>query len=269
MPSSLTRTVADIDLDCISIGSGPPLLFLHGLDGRAASIPLIEQLATEYTVFAPSTPGWDNAPRVERLSTIVDVAELYAELHEELGATVPIVGCSLGGWIAVQMAATVRRVTPELVLVSPLGLKIGARESRAFLDLFVAGDAEILAAKYSSAKSYPKFNEWSNEQFLHFARAQESVAWYAWQPYLHDPKLIHRLRRVAARTLLVYGTADGLNLNHSSYAEMASRIGEQAELVAFEGAGHALEQEDPARLASLIKAFLQRSESTSGEDDGF
>jgi pimeloyl-ACP methyl ester carboxylesterase len=248
--------IGGVEVDLAEYGTGRPLLLLHGLDGPAGLDRLVNALAANHRVIVPAFPGWAGSPAERRINTVVDLAELIGELHEGYGPDTAVVGCSLGAWVAAQMAATVSRGISALVLVSPIGVKIGGREDRDYLDIFLADYDVVARAMYQSADSRPDYASWSDEQFLHLARAEESVARYAWRPYLHDPKLIHRLRRITAPTLIVHGAEDGLVLNPALHREVAARIGAHAFLVDVDNAAHKIEEDRPDRLAQLISDFL-------------
>jgi pimeloyl-ACP methyl ester carboxylesterase len=257
-----TIEVGGVALSTRIQGEGPPVLFLHGLLGQSGSRALINQLASKYRVHVPSHPGWDASRPHPRLRSVSDLAELYAELREQLGEGTAVVGCSFGAWIATQMASTVDRSIPSLVLVSPIGAKVGGREDRDYLDLFAATHDEVMNALYSDPAAYPDFDQWDPGDFVNLARAQEAVARYAWCPYLHDPGLLHRLRRVVAPTLIVHGAKDRLVLNDDLFARFAAEI-PVAKEAQVSGAGHLVEEERPEELAKLIVQHFEMTDRAS------
>jgi pimeloyl-ACP methyl ester carboxylesterase len=84
-------------------------------------------------------------------------------------------------------------------------------------------------------------------------RARESIARYAWSPFLHDPKLAGRLHRVSAPTLFVWGARDAVVAPAYGRA-YASRV-KGAEFVEIEGAGHFPQAEQPAKTLEAILSF--------------
>ena len=91
---------------------------------------------------------------------------------------------------------------------------------------------------------------------LEIARAEEAVARYCWSPYMHDPGLRHRLRRITAPTLVVSGTNDRFVLRPDYYETYARLIGEGATLRKIDGAGHNVEEEMPDAVVALVNEFV-------------
>jgi pimeloyl-ACP methyl ester carboxylesterase len=255
--ASSQRTVGDVSLDIFETGEGPPLLFLHGEDGLLFSHALIDALATSFRVFAPEHPGWGGSSRPPYVTDVADLARVYAELIESLEGPVAVVGCSFGGWVAAELAVQSRIPLGPVVLVAPTGIKIGDREERDYADIWIAAMDELPAILYGRPDRAPDLTELSDGQYLYLARAQEATARYCWVPYMHDPKLRHWLRRIAAPTAVVSGSADRFALLDGFYATYASLIGvEGAEHIVVDGAGHRLEEEEPIELARIVQEFV-------------
>src|SRR5437868_4687556 len=86
-------------------GSGPPLLFLHGAGGGRGWSPFLASLSERFDVIAPDHPGYGQSETPDWLDNIHDMAFFYLDLIEALGlADIHLVGASLGGWIAAEMA---------------------------------------------------------------------------------------------------------------------------------------------------------------------
>jgi pimeloyl-ACP methyl ester carboxylesterase len=251
--------VGDVSLEVTELGSGPPLLFLHGEDGLIFSSPLLEALAASFRVIAPEHPGWGGSTRPPYVTDARDVASVYAELVEQLDGPPAVVGCSFGGWLAAELALQTRIALGPLVLIAPTGIKIGDREERDYADIWIAPFEELPATLYGAADRAPDLNDRADEEYVYLARAQEAVARYCWAPYMHNPKLRHWLRRISPPTLVVSGTEDRFVLLPGFYETYASLVGpEGAEHYAIEGAGHRVEEEEPAQLVRLIREFVGR-----------
>jgi pimeloyl-ACP methyl ester carboxylesterase len=257
----VTEDAGGIELEVNHAGSGPPLLYLHG-DRGLHHDECVEALAADFAVAAPLHPGWGELPAPDDFDRIGDVAELYLEyLRRRLqpaGEPIAVVGVSVGGWIAAHLAALAGSAVAALVLVSPLGLKLGARDERDFVDIYVADRQDIPEIMYGSAGADAPRLDQSPDDFLASARAEEGMARYAWQPYLHDPKLGRRLRRVTAPGLVVYGADDRLVTRPGYYADFAAEIGSGARTHRLEGAGHRVDEELPGEVAKLAAAFLSQ-----------
>jgi pimeloyl-ACP methyl ester carboxylesterase len=109
-------------------GDGPPALILHHDIGAPERPAFYDALARHFTVFAPSLPGYDGAPRPAFLCSVRDMAVLHQGLlaHEAATrepGTVTLVGLGFGGWIAAEMATMAPRAFRRLVLVGAMGIK--------------------------------------------------------------------------------------------------------------------------------------------------
>src|SRR6266540_3437298 len=109
MPTNTTDatglTVRGVPLEIVERGRGRPLLWLHGEEGPAPEAPFLDLLAAHGRVLAPSHPGFGHSPDTDRIDTVDDLAYLYLDLLAERDARdVIVMGASLGGWIAAEMA---------------------------------------------------------------------------------------------------------------------------------------------------------------------
>ena len=116
--------VAGTRLQVLQGGSGAPLLVLHGAGGNPGWLPYHRALAQQFTVYAPSHPGYDRSSRPDWMSTMNDMAHFYRQFIEELGlAPVHLMGFSMGGWLAAELAALCPPYVQSLVLVDAAGIK--------------------------------------------------------------------------------------------------------------------------------------------------
>jgi len=119
-------TVQDVQLECIERGHGRPILWLHGEEGLDPEAPVLDRLATHGHLLAPSHPGFGHSPEARSIDAVDDLAYLYLDLLAQQGARdVVVIGCSLGGWIAAGMAVKCTECVARLILIAPLGIKVG------------------------------------------------------------------------------------------------------------------------------------------------
>src|SRR5260221_3733379 len=110
-------------------GKGAPLVFLHGASGAPVVLPFMEKLATRFDVLVPDHPGYGQSDEPEWLENIHDVAYFYLDFLQKLdlkGAVV--VGSSMGGWMAMEMAVRNTARIGSLVLVNPAGIRADRAE---------------------------------------------------------------------------------------------------------------------------------------------
>ena len=251
-------TIHGIRLEVLERGGGRPILWLHGEEGVDPESPFIDLLAAHGRVIAPSHPGFGHSPESDRIDSVDDLAYLYLDLlaAHDLRAAV-VIGASLGGWIAAEMAVKCTARLGRLVLVAPLGIKVGDRETRDIPDIFALDSEEVLALQYADpARAVVDYTALSEDRVTVIARNREAVALYGWEPYFHDPKLPQRLHRVDVPTLLLWGAQDRfITANYYGAAYRAAIPG--ARLLTIDGAGHFPHLERPEAFAERVAAFLR------------
>jgi pimeloyl-ACP methyl ester carboxylesterase len=249
-------TVAGIELELFDRGNGPPILFLHGASGVAANDPFVAELAKQRRVVAPSHPGFGRSALPDWIDSVDDIAHVHLELLDRLGLReVDLIGASIGGWIAAEMATKTPERFSRLVLIGPVGVKTGPVDKLDVPDIFAMAQDKLAPLIYHDpAKARPDMKALSDEQIAIMARNRETLALLAWEPYMHNPKLKHRLHRVAAPTLFVRGESDGLV--SAAYLERYARLIPNARITTIAQAGHAPHAEQAQATAKTVLDFL-------------
>ena len=122
------RQIGGIELELRELGAGRPLVFLHPETGLYGHGPVLDLLAERRRVLVPSHPGFGRSSLPDWVDEVDDVVYTYLDLLDELGLEdVALVGCSLGGWIACELALRSPRVA-ALALVASLGIRVGGPE---------------------------------------------------------------------------------------------------------------------------------------------
>lgn len=258
-PSIQSRrlTLHGVQFDVYEQGQGRPILVLHGEDGPCPQAPFFSLLANHGRVILPTHPGFGHAPDVADIDTVDDLAYLYLDLLDEYDLRdVVVIGCSLGGWIAAEMAVKSTAHISRLVLVAPLGIKVGGRETRDIPDIFALPPEEVVRLQYHDpTQAAVDYTSLSDDELLVIARNREATALYAWEPYFHNPKLRQRLHRIAIPTLLVWGASD--RFVTSGYYGTAYRDAiPNVQLVVIDRAGHWPHVEQPEAVVERAGAFL-------------
>ena len=94
----------------------------------------------------------------------------------------------------------------------------------------------------------------SDEELAIKVRNRETTALLVWEPYMHNPKLRHRLHRITAPTLFVRGESDGLV--SAEYVTAYARLLPNARIATIAAAGHSPHIEQPAAFARVVLEFL-------------
>jgi len=257
-------------------GSGAPLLFLPGATGLFPDDPFLAALAARHRVAAPLLPGYEDSEGAENLRTMLDVTLWAFDVLEALGMEKPlVVGHSLGGMIAAEMAALCPREIERLVLVAPAGLWLDAHP---IPDLFAAmpfelpallfHDAALGARLLASGLPNEALRDASGKGALELAALVQRFDDTSFlQDFLiqnarrlgmagkllfpiPDRGLSERLYRVRARTTLVWGDSD--RLMDPAYASAWQRLLPGARLVRVPDAGHMLPYEKPDAVLEAI-----------------
>jgi pimeloyl-ACP methyl ester carboxylesterase len=255
------RTFAGAETEILIKGEGQPLLFLHAGHGFDLADPLIERLSQGYKVIAASHPGFGASPRPDGVDTVDDIAYRYLDLIEDLGLEdIVVVGVSFGGWIAAELATKGSARIAKLVLIDPVGVKFGNRETRDITDIYATTAQQIPElffadeAKGLAALNNLDFKDLPEETALRFARNREALTLFGWAPTLYNPKLKGRLHRIKVPTLLLWGADDRIVSPDYGRQYAAAIPGARFEMI--EGAGHYGYLEQPQAFADKIEAFL-------------
>jgi pimeloyl-ACP methyl ester carboxylesterase len=234
-------------------GSGPPLLFLHAAGGGGWT-PFLDGLSRHFEVLAPDHPGFDESDTTDEVEGIDDLVYHYLRLLDQLGIEkATVVGASLGGWIAAELAVHSPQRVERLVLLSPAGLRIPEAPPTDLFFLPVERIVPTLFHDPSAAEGlFPA--EPSVDDILRAYRNNTAFARYAWRPFLNDPKLERRLYRITAPTLVVWPDDDRVipRAHAERYAERIA--GARLEVIA--DCGHALYGEKPEEITATVLAFV-------------
>lgn len=249
--------VRGVQLQLTEIGSGPPLLFLHGLNGVDPGSEAFTALAERYRVLLPVHPGFGLSQRERWCNTVHDLAYVYLDLLEQLDLReVHLVGASFGGWIAAELAVRSQERLADLVLVDSLGIKVGDRWARDIADVFATHPDELMRITYHTPPQLAppaSYAELSDDELLAELRNAEASALYGWEPFMHDPKLRRLAGRIKVPTLVMWGASDGIVGVDYGRAFQESIPG--AQFVVVEGAGHYPHLEQPQTFVDHVGAF--------------
>ena len=239
-------------------GTGPKIGFLAGYGGLPRWIPFLDRLAASRTVIVPSLPGFPGGDRGHSvLDTHLDWVLAVRDAIDKAGlASADLVGSSVGGSFAAEVAAIWPDKVKRLALIAPFGLfdaKDPATDPWAQKADDIPGLMTAHADTYKKLKEMPagaNSIEWPIEQ----TRAAEAAARIFWP--LGNTKLERRLALIKAPTLILWGEKD--RLMPKSYAGAVARaIQATTKTMIIAGAGHLAELDKPDEVAAAILGFMR------------
>ncbi|MFE4754994.1 alpha/beta fold hydrolase [Streptomyces mirabilis] len=241
-------------------GQGPALVYLHPSAGLAWD-GFLSRLATDYTIYAPEFPGTSPADpyAIHQVDDLWQVVLLYEEAIRKLDIGAPVlVGQSFGGMLAAELAAAYPDRFSKLVLLDPIGLW---RDDQPVANWIAApptalpgmlfADPEGEAAK--AMLTPPSDPEEAIAAGAGMVWALGCTGKFVWP--IPDKGLEHRLHRISAPTLIVWGEQD--KLIPASYAdEFAARIA-GSKVAIVPGVGHIPQVEATDTTYALVEEFLR------------
>jgi pimeloyl-ACP methyl ester carboxylesterase len=253
MPNDSMVDVRGTRIRLVRGGNGPPLLFLHGASGHVGWLPVFERLSQRFDVLLPEHPGFgasDDPPWLDRPG---DLAYFYLDLIAVLKLDrVHLIGTSLGGWIAAELAVSNTSRLASLTLTCAVGItadgkpiddvfRMSAEENAR---RFYHDPARVEARLAAAAKADPRI----------VVRNRSTVVRLAY-PHFVNPDLPKWLHRIDVPTLLVWGENDGLV--PPRFGEAYAKLIPGARLVVIPRAGHAPFEERADAFLAAFDAFAK------------
>ncbi len=235
-------------------GDGAPLLLLHGASGAGAWLPFMASLAETYDVIVPDHPGFGNSDTPDWLDTIHDLAYFYLDLLDQLDLDrVHLVGVSLGGWIAAELAVRDTSRLASLTLADAAGIHVTGVHG---IDTFLRTDEQrIRDFFHDQARADEMIARVLRPELEDVAmKNREATAKLAWQPRNHDPHLAKWLHRIDVPTLLIWGAHD--RLFPKDYALAWQRLIPGSKAVIIPDCGHVPHIEKPAEFMAALTDFI-------------
>ena len=249
-------------------GEGDPLLYLHGaadMHGAAADpFAFHDALAKNFRLIAPAHPGCVGTDEDDSLESIDDLVFHTLEVMDSLGLErVNVVGNSVGGWLAAEIAARNPERVGKLVLIGATGLFVSGAPIG---DLFMAvqprngGIADLRSMLFNEGEGdlaqslFPDIHADKPQGMRRYQVFRFSSRIGFKPPYFYHPKLRERLHRYRGAALVVWGGNDNfVPVSHAkAYGE--ALVNSTVELI--DGSGHAVILEAPDRVADNITRFL-------------
>lgn len=248
-------------------------LVLHGGGGPQTVASIVAHLAPSFLVLAPTHPGWNGTDRPESIDSIASLAEVY--LEELLGARARagagagargavLVGSSIGGWIALEMAilaasdARYEGLLSAVVDIDGVGAVVEGEPIADFFALDARGLAEV--AWHDPARGYRDPASLTDEERAiqqSNGRTMAAVAGRA----MSDPTLLARLGAVTVPTLVLFGESD--RVVTPGYGRAVADAIPGARFALVPAAGHLPHLENPDATWSILDHFLAETRSAA------
>ena len=261
MAGELGESVVDVGgvgVVMLEGGSGRPLLMLHDELGFPGWMRWNGDLAGGRRFVIPLQPGFGRTPQVQWFESIRDVGSFYTRMVRESGlGTVDVVGFSAGAWIAAEMAASDPGLFNRMVLVAPLGIRPEEGEIFDFLAVTMRRHIAATVSNQGAEELKEIYGGGiSSERFEMFEAARAETSRLAWEPFMFDPTLPHRLDGVSdVETLIIWGDED--QIVPRGCVEGYKRAIKNSRLELIHGAGHRPEIEDRERFVKVVSEFLE------------
>ena len=234
-------------------GEGRPFLLLHGGAGPQSVDGFADLLAAQGRVIVPVHPGFGGTPRPEGLDSMRSLARVYTGLLDELGLTgVTVVGNSIGGWIAAEIALAGSPRVSGVVLVDAAGLVLSDYPAPDFFSLTMDQVAEL---SYYRPDAFRLDLEHMPEPVKAMMAGNRAALAVYGGPVMADPGLLDRLPDITVPVLVVWGEADRMIPVEHGRAYAKAIPGARFLLIAE--AGHLPQLETPDRLLAAVRDFAE------------
>lgn len=236
-------------LPLADFGEGQPVLLLHGGGGPQSVKAFAGQLSGRARVLLPTHPGFAGSPYVPHVATVADIAKLYAALLDQAKpGRVTVVGISIGGWIACELALAAPDLLAGIVLVGSVGLKVAGED---VLDVFSTPRELMPSLTFHRPERFAMAPE---AQGMHekdaIAANFAALARYGRGMRMQDATLGSRLAKLDLPTLVVWGESD--RVVSPAYGRAFAAAIPGARFAIIDEAGHFPQIEQPGRLLEHV-----------------
>jgi len=202
--------VRDISVRLFRDGSGPPVVYLHGAGGITGWLPLYDKIAAKHDLLLPEHPGFGNSDVAAWIRNTPDVAMYYLDLFDQMGLEdIHLIGFSLGGWIAAELAVRNATRLKTLTLIAPAGIRVKGVPTG---DIFMWGPEEnarnVFHDQRFAEAMIAQIQQASPEDVDRTLANRYMAARLGWEPRWFNPDLERWLHRIKLPTLALWGEND-------------------------------------------------------------
>lgn len=255
---------ATFDVDGVStfvkdIGSGKPVIFLHGAS-TLEGFDFAEGLADRFHIYCPNHPGMGQSGDADHIANMTDLVIHYLNLLDrfDFSEKPHLIGFSMGGWLATELAAVAREKFDKVVLIAPAGLNDPAHPMTPIamippqdLPAFLAHDVSVAAQYFPDGSDAAVIDAFTTDRIREGGTVDRITATLGFG----HPNLRRMLWRITNPALVVWGSED--RLLPATQAPLWRDALPNAELLLIEDAGHFVAHEKPETMAR-IGDFLAR-----------
>jgi pimeloyl-ACP methyl ester carboxylesterase len=250
--------VGSSNLRALQAGEGSPVLFLHGAAGVGPWGPFYEALAKRHRLIAPVHPGFGPGEAYPAwLSTVSDMARFYVDMLREAGLEkVHLVGSSLGGWIAAELAALERTRLASVTLIAPAGMIV---DEHPIPDMFSWTPEQLVRNVYHSEAiaNLVMSRPMSDDERAALMASRAATGKLIRAMNAGDHSLPDRLGSISAPVQIVWGDDD--RITPSPYASLWEKAIPGARLDLIADCGHLPHIEKPGETAALVGRFIEQN----------
>jgi len=248
-------TVRGCNIGLVRAGQGRPLLILHGASGPGTFFDCMAELAARHDVLLPEHPGFGASDTPDWLDNAADLANFYLDFLDQLDLDdVDLVGFSVGGWIAAELAVRNTSRLASLTLISAAGINVPGIKR---IDSFLMNDEQRIRAFFHDPRRADEMiarvlrPELEDVNF----KNQTTTARIVWQPRDYDPNLQKWLHRIDVPTHLIWGAND--RLFPKDYAHAWQKLIPGSTLTVIPECGHVPPVEQRAAFLAALAGFLE------------
>lgn len=236
-------------------GTGRPLLFLHGTDSLNHWPDILDDLAKTHDVIAPDHPGFGGTAVPGWMDDVSDLAYHYMDFLEALNLTgVHLVGHSLGGWIALEMAVRSGQRLSDIVLLAPAGIHVKGKPKA---DIFMIDPDEQARLAYADVQLGEQAAQQANQDKYEDVAITDRIASarFGWNPRFFNPRLERWLHRIANPVLIVWGDSD--RIFDPEHGNVLKDLIPGARLEVLRRCGHLPHVEKRVETLAAMNAFMK------------
>jgi pimeloyl-ACP methyl ester carboxylesterase len=249
-------TLGTVDITFAEVGEGHPTLLLHGGAGPLSVAGFARLLADRYPtrVYVPSHPGFGGTVRPEWLTNPGQLAAVYLQLVDDLDLRdVTVIGNSIGGWIAAEIALLDRSRLRNLVLIDAGGIVV---EGHPGADVFSLAPAELLKLSFHDPARFAIDPSTMTEpQKAGMAANRAALAVYGGRPHTVDPSLAGRLHDADLPALVLWGASD--RIFDADYGRAFAAALPRGRFQLLPNAGHVPFLETPEQVVDAVREYVQ------------